>query len=125
MRLRRQSLAKGFTLLEVLIALAILAISAMAISRQIANGHQQQQQLVEKTTAMLVAENELAGIMLQDSWPPLGTTVVSTQWGGLEWQINRVVESTSEPLLRQITIKVSVDADSIERIELIGFRGRY
>ncbi len=111
--------------MEVLIALAILAISAMAICRQVANGHLQQQQLVEKTAAMLVAENEMARIMLQDSWPPLGASLVSANWGGLEWQIDRFVESTPEPLLRQITIKVFGDGDRTERIELIGFRGRY
>ena len=116
---------RGFTLLEVLVALAILAISAMAISRQIANGHSHQQQLAYKTTAMIIAENELATLMLSEQWPALGREENTLQWGGLDWQLEREVAATSEPWLRQINIKIRMAGKAGDLVSLVAYRGRY
>lgn len=116
----------GFTLLEVLVALAILAISAMAISRQVANGLQLQHQLALKTTAQLIAENEVALVMLAEDWPPLGGSSRDVELANEEWRVKREVISTAEPLLRQITISVVMGERSEDVLmSLVAFRGRH
>ncbi|WP_019530144.1 type II secretion system minor pseudopilin GspI [Dasania marina] len=116
---------RGFTLLEVLVALAIFAISALAISRQIGNGHIQQQQLAYKTSAMLIAENEVAVLMLNEQWPALGRDEKRLQWAGLDWQLKREVTATSEPWLRQITVSVGLLDTPGDLVNLVSYRGRY
>ena len=116
----------GFTLLEVLVALAILAISSLAVSRQIANSLYQQQHLSLKTTAQLLAENELSVIQLLDDWPSLGLNSREVLLANGEWQVTRQISSTSEPWLRKITITVNINRQvDTPLISLVAYRGRY
>ena len=54
---------RGFTLLEVLVALAILALSAAAVLRQTQLGIKQQQQLELKSYALAIADDALATML--------------------------------------------------------------
>ena len=116
---------KGFTLLEVLIALAILAISAMAISRQMGAGLQQQSQLAEKTAALILAENKVNSLLLLDQWPALGGDEDRVEWMDRQWVIATDVSSTSEPWLRQITVSILDEQEAKSFIELTAYKGQY
>ncbi|MGK0441177.1 MAG: general secretion pathway protein I [Pseudohongiellaceae bacterium] len=117
---------KGFTLLEVLIALAVLAISSMAVSRQIGNSIHQQSALSEKTMAMAVADNAISVLMLKSKWPNLGKDDKTISWANREWLVSMDVSSTSEPWLREIKVSVfSQNNDQSSLIELTAYRGQY
>ena len=64
--------ARGFTLLEVLVALGILALSAAAVLRQTQLGVKQQYELEMKSTALWIADDVVAPLMAQPQWPPIG-----------------------------------------------------
>lgn len=119
---------RGFTLLEVLIALTILAISSMAIIRQIGQSTSQLQQLELKTMATMIADNRIAEYRIAEKWPEQGTDSTVASMAGHQWQINTEVENTSEPWLRKLTVSVSIetdDGDSLPLTELVIYRGRY
>lgn len=115
---------RGFTLLEVLIALAILAISSLAILGQTAQSIRQQQQLQLQTHAMLVAENQLTTLQILPDWPGLGRRTQSLNGVGEQWRVTTEISSTSDPWLRKIEISVAYEQSPDAVItQLTGYRG--
>ncbi|MBK4716100.1 MULTISPECIES: type II secretion system minor pseudopilin GspI [Tenebrionibacter/Tenebrionicola group] len=99
--------ASGMTLLEVLIALAIFSLAALALLQslgQLANGTGR---LEEKAWADGVAENQLVELTLLNVWPPLRWTVGKSEQGGQTWYWRwRGVESGLQGL-RMLEVEVS------------------
>lgn len=116
----------GFTLLEVLIALAILAVSATAIIRQTGNSMSQLSSLENKTIATLMAETTLDKLIASEAFPPLGRSTEMVTFNATEWQINIAVTATSEPWLRKVSVAVSQRTHpDYELVSLNSFRGKY
>ena len=122
------SRARGFTLLEVLIALAILALSAAAVLRQTQLGLRQQQQLELRSAALWVADDGIAALNALDSWPPLGRAQRSVDFRGQSWDLLTDVSDAPGGVLRRIVIEVRV-AGSVDTapplVSLTTYRGRY
>jgi general secretion pathway protein I len=119
---------QGFTLLEVLIALTILAISSLAVIRQVGQGTVNLTLLEQKTLAALVADQRISQYRIAESWPALGSGNERTEWAGQDWQVSSDVETTSEPLMRKVTVSVALDAGADQRVplsEFVLYRGRY
>jgi general secretion pathway protein I len=119
--------ARGFTLLEVLIALAILAISAAALMRQAELQVKQQFELEAKTYAMWLADDTLAALLAQPQWPPLGRNEREATVGDQLWRVVSDVQSTPDPLVRKIEVGVGpagVAGDPV-LVSFTGYRGRY
>ncbi len=70
-RARRR--ARGFTLVEVLVALAILAVALAAGMRAVAQSADGATLLKHRTLALWVAQNRLAAAQLAAPWPALGS----------------------------------------------------
>jgi general secretion pathway protein I len=118
----------GFTLLEVLIALAILAISAAALLRQTQLQVKQQFELELKTYAMWVADDTLSALSAQPQWPPLGRNEQQVTFREQAWRITTDVQATADPLLRKVEVGVNLATDPDANHSLVGFttfRGRY
>ncbi|SDH76489.1 general secretion pathway protein I [Vibrio xiamenensis] len=97
--------ARGMTLLEVLIALAIFATAAIAIIRSVSQHINTLTYLEEKTFASLVVDNQMAKVML-------GEGALTKQKGKEEmagrtwyWQITPV--KTANNLLQAFTVSVA------------------
>ena len=116
---------RGFTLLEVLIALTILAISSMAVITQTGQSLNQLAQLRLKTVAMVIAENQINRARITEQWPATGrsTDILSAQ--DQSWVVNMEVTATSEPWLRKMTVTVSLheDGDEFPLASLVAYRG--
>ena len=121
----RKQLA-GFTLLEVLIALAILAISSLAVISQSGQSLSQLEQLHFKTSAMVVADNQLAVMQAAPDWPSPGSRTTLVELGEQQWQVTTEVTQTSDPWLRKIEVIVTQDQqfDALLAL-LIGYRGKH
>ena len=114
--------ALGFTLVEVLVALLILAIAlAGAISTMSQQGNGADA-LKRKTLALWVAHNRLAEIQLQGEWPDLGKSSGEAEMAGVEWRWSAEVTRTEDDRLRRIDIEI-LDPDEPDRriAELDGF----
>lgn len=116
----------GFTLLEVLVALAILAIALTAILRTTAQHIDNAIYLREKTIAHWVAMNVFTELQVTNQWLAMGESSGKTAMAKQEWYWKIRVSATPDPELRRIEIQVKKQADDKEAIEiLVGFLGLY
>jgi len=98
---------QGFTLLEILVAVAVLALALTAIISGGSNAARAAGTLRDKTLALWVAHNRLSEIDLQPSWPQLGTSSDDVKMGGEDWTWHVEVIGTQDPTLRRINIRVN------------------
>jgi general secretion pathway protein I len=117
--------AKGFTLLEVLIALAIVALALTALVR--ASG-QQADALArerEQTLAGWTAANVLTGARLREGFPTIGERTGDEQQGDRRFRWRLVVSGTDQPAIRRLTVTVFGGEHGDEPVaSLSGFAGQ-
>ena len=107
--------AAGFTLLEVLIALAILALSMGAIIKATSDYTSNQSYLRDRTMAMWVARNVLVQFRVEKEWPRVGERKGTEEMGHREWRWLAVISQTEEAELRRLDVKVfSIDSEDDE-----------
>jgi general secretion pathway protein I len=97
---------RGFTLLEILVALAIVAIALGAIIVNGGNAAGAAGSLREKSLAMWVAHNRMAEIDLAPVWPNTGKSNDDVTMGGIAWTWRETVQPTADPTLRRIDIDI-------------------
>lgn len=99
---------RGFTLLEVLIALAIFALVAASVLGVSARSLQTAAKLEDKTLAMWVADNQLSEMQLAPVVPGVGNQQGQVDFANRQWQWQSTVENTSEPAMRRVTVWVAL-----------------
>ena len=102
--MRRNS--RGFTLLEVLVAVAVLAIALAAILAGMARYADNAAYLNQKTVALFVAHNRLAEIELEPVLPSVGKSDGDAEMAGSKWHWNVEVSETPDPSLRRVNVRV-------------------
>lgn len=112
---------KGFTLIEVLVALTIAAIALAAVSRTVIQAIDTTIALRDRQLALWVAQNQLAKIRITREWPKADTTEGSATQMGREWTWKQKVITTPEPNFRRIEIEVFKKDDTHRHARLVGF----
>ncbi|TSA17187.1 MAG: type II secretion system protein GspI [Betaproteobacteria bacterium] len=97
---------KGFTLVEVLVALAIVSIALMSALRAAGVGTSNADELRSRLLAGWVAENMLAEHRARADWLPLGIARGTARQGGLEFGWREEVISTPNPAFRRVDVRV-------------------
>jgi general secretion pathway protein I len=98
---------RGFTLIEVLVALSIVAVTLGAGIKAAGALTDNAQRMVEVTSAQYCAENELTGIKLAKQFPSVGDTEFSCEQFGVTYAGKLVVRPTPNPLFRRVEAHVS------------------
>ncbi len=112
----------GFTLLEVLVALAVLAFALIGLIRAAGLGANAQSHVADVTVANWVAQNALAEIRLSQKDLANGGRNGIASMAKRSWRWEAQIESTPEPSLKRIDIKVYIDTDlAAPRASLSGF----
>ena len=120
--MRRQA---GFTLLEVLIAAAVLALSMAAVIGSAGRSTRIGAQLRDDTFADWVAMNELTTLRLAGQWPQSDSLNGDADMGGEKWHWVATVTKTSDPDLLRVDVKVSHASSPDDEITSVtGFMGR-
>ncbi len=121
---------RAFTLLEVLVALAIFATVAAAVLTAAASSVRNAARLEEKALAGWIADNQLVELQLQRPSPGTGRNQREISYAGRDWQLQETIDSTSDPAMRRVTLWVAPrdrrSSDSIEErasLVLTGFIG--
>lgn len=97
---------KGFTLLEVLVALAVFAVAAIALMRVSESQLQLSARLEDKTFAHWVALNMVSEMQANQDWPDLGEKTGKVSMAGRDWKI--IVKTLATPMNRVRRIEVTV-----------------
>ena len=115
---------RGFTLLEVLIALAILAVALTAVIRAVAQSIDLSAGLRDRTLALWVAQDRLAKHQIQKDWPPVDNTDGTQEMADRQWQWTEKVSATDVAEIRRIDIEIRAVKDGHVLGKLTGFLRR-
>jgi general secretion pathway protein I len=115
---------RAFTLIEVLIALAIVAVALAAGMRALAQSADGATSLKMRTLALWVAQNRLAQAQLATPWPARGTTEGRETQAGVPFAWRESVSDTPNPAFRKIEIVVAEPAiPDYALARLVGYLG--
>lgn len=102
---------RGFTLLEVMIALVIFVLAAMAVLQIASGALSNQQVLEEKTVAGWVAENQTAVLYLMTREQRAVRHHGESDMVGSRWYWQTIPLKTDNALLQAVDIEVSRHED--------------
>jgi general secretion pathway protein I len=97
---------RGFTLIEVLVALTICAVALMASLRATSSMTTNSEDLRMRTLAQWSAENRLAQIRIQYELPGVGRRVFDCPQAGYALSCTEEVASMPEPNFRRVEVQV-------------------
>ncbi|MEC4726194.1 type II secretion system minor pseudopilin GspI [Shewanella sp. D64] len=109
------SKAKGMTLLEVIVALAVFSIAAVSITKSLGEQMANMPILEQRTYAQWVADNVMVDARLETKFPELGKKEDQTELAGKDWYWRKEVVKTTDDKFRMIRVSVS-DDQRFERI---------
>ncbi len=102
---------KGFTLIEVMVALTIIAIALASVIKASGSHTNSAGYLKSKQLAHYVAMNEIALLQVKQSWPDVGSVEKSSELAGMEWFWTREIENTGDSGSNIRGVKFTVYSD--------------
>lgn len=115
---------KAFTLLEVLVALAVLTMGLATVIKVAGSQASQLAYLKDKTIALWLANNKANEIRL-DKWPATGTSNGHESMANQEWDWKLTVSNTMDIDLRRMDVEVKRTGEDGEPVvRFIAFVGK-
>ena len=106
---------RGFTLIEVLIALVIVALGMSALLETLGSAADTSTWLRDKTFAQWIALNQLETLRLSGKLPADGTTDGELDYAGRHWRWRQEVSDFGLPGVFRIDVKVEpADTSSVD-----------
>ncbi len=102
---------KGFTLIEVMLAMAVFAIAGVALLGVADNNYRHISHLEEQMFANWVASNQLVEVSLDKTWPPKNNRKGQVEMAGRTWYWQQKVIKTTNKEMRSVVIEVRLDED--------------
>jgi general secretion pathway protein I len=106
MRVESRASLRGFTLLEVLVALLLMALALTALVRLSGLEARATAQLRDTTLAQWVAANALAEVRLREPLPAIGLRQGEASMGGRRWRWRMNIAATDEATIRRLDVDV-------------------
>jgi len=118
---------RGFTLIEVLVALAVVAITLMAGLQATAALTRAAARQSDQWLAQLCAENELTRLRLARQLPSVGESTAECPQAGQVLQVRLAVAPTPNPNFRRIDAAVDgmADGQPVRLLVISTVMGRY
>ncbi|MEX8519541.1 MAG: type II secretion system minor pseudopilin GspI [Leptothrix sp. (in: b-proteobacteria)] len=120
--IRRRS--GGMTLIEVLVALAIVAITLAAGIKAAAALTANTERFADTMAAQWCADNQLTALRLARQFPPVGDSDFSCEQAGRSYQGKLIVRPTPNPNFRRVDAQVS-DAEGHSLLRLSTIQSRF
>ena len=117
--------SRGFTLIEVVVALAIVAIGMLAVFKTIGDTVNNVTVLRDRSFATWIADNRITEIRISGEMPSVEETAGEVEFGGRRWHWVTKVSQTQVQGLRRIDVSVrrDGDAENSSLVNLAGFVG--
>lgn len=117
--------SRGFTLVEVVVALAIVAIGMLAVFKTIGDTINNVSTLRDRSFAAWIADNRITEVRLSGQMPSVDETKGDLEFAGRRWHWVATVSQTPVEGLRRIDVSVrrEGDAEDSSLISLAGFIG--
>ncbi len=112
---------KAFTLLEVMVALLIIAITMGAIVESGGYSARRSAILTQKTIASWVAQNEVSLYRAKRTWNNVSNISGEVEMGDTQWQWKMKISKTDDPLLHRIDVDVYLDGKDDISASATGF----
>jgi general secretion pathway protein I len=96
----------GFTLIEVVVAIAIVALGLGALFNVLANTASNIGSLRERTFASWIGNNRIAEVRLGTVFPSVERSTGELEYAGSKWRYEQVVSQTAVEGLRRIDVRV-------------------
>lgn len=112
-------MCQGFTLLEVIIALGIVAVGILAVSRAITGYAETTATLEQRMVANWVAANRLETLRILAIKPVPGTEQGSEEMAERVWYFRETTSTTADPLLFRLDVVVFTDRDETEEAGML------
>jgi general secretion pathway protein I len=103
-----RSRSAGFTLIEVLVALAVIALGLTAVIKALGEYTYAANYMRQKTLASWIATNKLTEIAIAPTWPALGDYDEDVEFARQQWRCAIEVSETAVMNLRRVDVSVSL-----------------
>lgn len=121
---QRPGRAQGFTLIEVMVALSIVAIALLAGAQASSALTRNASRQVDTLLGHLCAENELVKTRLSRQMPSVGDSDLSCEQGGRTLPVHVTVRATPNPSFRRVDVQAfNEDGQPVVRLSTVV--GRY
>lgn len=111
---------KGFTLIEVLVGLALLSVASIGIIHSVNLNIKTARAIETIALGAIVAENYIVDFRLEGGVIQFGTTASLVSSGNRQWQVVHTISQTESRFLVQLKVEVSDSNDPespvVERI---------
>ena len=113
---------RGFTLVEVLVALTLVAVALMASLRAVGAMSSGAYDLRQRTLAQWSAENRLAQIRVQGEWPAVGKRSFDCSQAEVAMTCVEEVFATPNAAFRRVEVSVfPAQGQTVRLSRLVGF----
>lgn len=101
----------GFTLLEAMVALVIVALGMMAVNTQLNRYAVAAAYVEQKTLASWIATNKLTELSVAPTWPEVGDYEEDVEFAGQQWRCEIEVAETAVANLHRVDVSVRLMSD--------------
>ena len=114
----------GFTLIEVLVAMTIIAVGVSALVATAGSSAFRADYLREREFGRWVASNVLAELQVIPAWSDVGTKNTEVEMGNFLWYVKTRTQAVADADLRRVDVQVRRDKDADSYIYTVtGFVG--